>query len=140
MLVQCKATKGKAGPEMVRELEGAVGAAKEEGTMGVLCGKGEVTRGVRDAVKRSRVGVVWIRVCGEGKVRQILWSRVAGEMVGVEVGLRYVREGDKWEKEAVLKWRGEVWGPNEEDEILKTGLQSNGTNRSSISPFHVEAG
>lgn len=116
-LVQCKATKAKAGPEMVRELEGAVMAAREPGMVGVLCGKGEVTRGVREAVKGSGVGVVWVRVCAEGRVRQVVWNRVVGEAVGggVAVGLRYVRGvGDGWEKEAVLTWGGGMWEGKEE--------------------------
>ena len=51
---------------MIRELEGAlVGAPGLWGgddTIGVLCAKREVTAGVRDALRRSKRGVVWVMV------------------------------------------------------------------------------
>lgn len=66
VVVQCKAVARKAGPEMIRELEGAVAGApgewRGEDTVGVLCAKREVTAGVRDALRRSKRGVVWVMV------------------------------------------------------------------------------
>ena len=64
--VQCKAVARKAGPEMIRELEGALAGAPGEwrggDTIGVLCAKRQVTAGVRDALRRSKRGVVWVMV------------------------------------------------------------------------------
>lgn len=66
VVVQCKAVARKAGPEMIRELEGALAGApgewRGEDTIGVLCAKREVTAGVRDALRRSKRGVVWVMV------------------------------------------------------------------------------
>lgn len=58
-LVSCKANKDGVGPEIVRELEGTVGL--KEG-MGVLMGRKEATKGVREALRRSAVGVMWVMV------------------------------------------------------------------------------
>lgn len=123
MVVQCKALKAKVGPEVVRELEG-VTAGRGEGFVGVLCGKGPATRGVREAVRRAGRGVVWISVenlgDGEGRVRQVLWNERVGEMglVGMGVGVRHgggigigKEEGEGMEKEAVLLWKGMPWEP-----------------------------
>lgn len=66
VVVQCKAVARKAGPEMIRELEGAMAGAPGEwrgqDTIGVLCAKREVTAGVRDALRRSKRGIVWVMV------------------------------------------------------------------------------
>lgn len=122
MLVQCKAVKGKAGPEMVREVEGAVG--RREHVVGVLCGKGEATKGVRDAVRASTVGLVWVRVCDAGRVRQLLWNERVGGKIGMGVGVRYVKEGSGWGKEAVLTWDGGVWeGRGEAEEKTEIGFE-----------------
>lgn len=125
MLVQCKAH-AKVSPEWVRELEGAKAGAREgwrgEGTVGVLCGKGAATKGVREAVRRAGTGVVWVCVEdvggeeGRGRVRQVLWNeRVGGLGVeGMGVGVRYgvgEGEGDGREKEALLLWKGVPWEP-----------------------------
>ncbi|KAL2036621.1 hypothetical protein N7G274_010647 [Stereocaulon virgatum] len=66
VIVQCKALSRKPGPELIRELEGAlsdppVGWRGEE-TVGVLCAKRVATAGVRDAVRRCGRGVVWVMV------------------------------------------------------------------------------
>lgn len=51
---------------MIRELEGALAGAPGEwsgaDTVGVLCAKRGVTAGVRDALRRSRRGIVWVMV------------------------------------------------------------------------------
>ena len=75
VVVQCKAVARKAGPEMIRELEGAMAGApgewRGEDTIGVLCAKREVTAGVRDALRRSKRGVVWVMVEDlDGNVRK----------------------------------------------------------------------
>ena len=73
VVVQCKARAQKAGPEVIRELEGALASAPGEwrgqDTIGVLCAKREATPGVRDALRRSMRGVVWVMIedLDEGK-------------------------------------------------------------------------
>lgn len=132
MLVQCKATKAKPAPERIRELEGAMAGAPEgwrgENTVGVLCAKQAATRGVREAVRRCGIPVVWVMVeeehdgAGKGRVRQVLWNEKVAAMgaEGVAVGVRHAvsrHGGDEGkaagglEKEAVLLWEGREWDP-----------------------------
>jgi hypothetical protein len=142
VLVQCKALKAKLGPNLIRELEGAfVGApagfrAKQGsagGVVGILVSPREATRGVREAMGRSRWPMVWIMLevamqqhqrgrqatasgeedagGGEGKVRQVLWNKAAGEagLEGLDVTIRYERAVGGEEgvgKECVLMWQG----------------------------------
>lgn len=136
-LVSCKANKAGVGPEIVRELEGTVG---RRGGVGVLVGRKEATKGVREAVRRSAVGVMWVMVDeadsreadedeeGElleneeegdekvpvGRVRQVLWNEKVEMMgaTGLGVGVRYF-EGcsGKLEKEVCLTWKGRIWEP-----------------------------
>lgn len=118
--VQCKAVARKAGPEMIRELEGALAGAtgdwSGEDTIGVLCARREVTAGVRDALKRSKRGLVWLMVedldeagkedkkgdeeemregaeyskedqeVKEGRIRQILWNDRVQRLLGEVTG------------------------------------------------------
>ncbi|MCJ1429174.1 hypothetical protein MMC29_007087, partial [Sticta canariensis] len=130
----CKATKAKPAPERIRELEGAMAGAPEgwrsANTVGVLCAKQAATRGVREAVRRSGIPVIWVMVeedpedtgAGKGRVKQVLWNEKVAAMGadGVGVGVRYVvnrHEGDETraagglEKEAVLLWKGREWDP-----------------------------
>ena len=128
MLVQCKAHARGVSPEWVRELEGAKAGAREGwrggGVVGVLCGKGPATKGVREAVRRAGSGVVWVCVedfggrdgDGErrGRVRQVLWNEKVGALgvEGMGVGVRYCGgEGEAREKESVLLWKGVPWEP-----------------------------
>jgi hypothetical protein len=139
VLVQCKALKAKLGPNLIRELEGAfVGAPvgwRGEGVIGMLVSKREATKGVRDAMGRSRFPLVWIGVDtlgldvkereetgeevderghddlyleGSGVVKQMLWNERAKEygLEGIDVTTRY--KGNGQEKELVLMWKGEV--------------------------------
>src|SRR6266536_4499166 len=66
VIVQCKALKAKLSPNLMRELEGAfVGAPmgwRGEGVLGVMVSKREATRGVREAMGRSRWPLVWMGV------------------------------------------------------------------------------
>lgn len=105
---------------MIRELEGALAGApgqwSGEATIGVLCARREVTAGVRDALRRSRRGVVWVMVedrdevekegklgntdrgemrageskgngeAGEGRIKQVLWNDRVQKLVGEVTG------------------------------------------------------
>lgn len=98
-------------------------------TVAVLCAKKAATDGVRQAVRRSKVPVVWAMVedlekDGEGRVRQVLWNGRVRELgaEGVGVGLRYLPgggEGVQVEKEVVLTWSGKVWEPDLEGNVEK---------------------
>ncbi|MCJ1468213.1 hypothetical protein MMC07_006841 [Pseudocyphellaria aurata] len=142
VLVQCKATKAKPAPERVRELEGSMAGAPEgwrgANTVGVLCAKQAATKGVREAVRRSGIPVVWIMVeeddegggtgTGKGRVRQVLWNEKVAAMgaEGVGVGVRYAvshqgrdetRTASGLEKEAVLLWEGREWDPDLKEDV-----------------------
>jgi len=100
-----------------------------------LVSKREATKGVRDAMGRSRFPLVWIGVDtlgldvkereetdeevderghddlyleGSGVVKQMLWNERAKEygLEGIDVTTRY--KGNGQEKELVLMWKGEV--------------------------------
>ena len=118
-LVSCKANKDGVGPEIVRELEGTVG---RKGGIGVLMGRKEATKGVREALRRSAVGVMWVMVeeadsmeTDDGaedeaeilenyeqaheqipvaRIRQILWNEKVETMgaAGLGVGVRYIED------------------------------------------------
>ena len=127
ILVQCKAFKTKVSPETVRELEGAAAGAPEgwrsRGTVGVLCAKKPATKGVREAVRRSGMPIVWVMVedlgVRGGRVRQVLWNQRVSELgaEGMAVGLRHAAaDGEEMEKEAVLLWKGKPWQPEGRNE------------------------
>lgn len=116
---------------MIRELEGAIAGAprqwRDHTTIGVLAAKREFTDGVRQAVKRSSRGIVWVMVedvdkereglAGEdigGRVKQVLWNERVGKVIGdrVGAGLRYVMGKGGIGKEVCLTLDGRVWEPD----------------------------
>ncbi|KEQ70574.1 hypothetical protein M436DRAFT_11060, partial [Aureobasidium namibiae CBS 147.97] len=93
VLIQCKAETPK--PSMVRELEGAVvgapAAYRGEGTISILAAAKEATKGVRDAVGRSRLPMAYLNITTEGRIRQFVWNHAAVHcgLESVGVALRY---------------------------------------------------
>lgn len=132
MLVQCKALKDKAKPNLVRELggmfEGAPAGWRSDRVLGMLVSPREATRGVREAMGRSALPLVWALVGLGGEVRQCLWNQRAVEvgLLGVGVTVRYlpdekegVEGGEGVRSEVALTWKGLVL---EEPEIVDDGL------------------
>jgi Protein of unknown function (DUF2034) len=118
VIVQCKALKGKLGPNLIRELEGAfIGAPigwRGEGVLGILVSPKSATKGVREAIGRSRWAMGWIMVeneDGTGRVRQMLWNRAAANigLEGITVTMRYGESRDDadggLQGECVLMWK-----------------------------------
>jgi hypothetical protein len=112
VLIQCKAFARKIEPSQARELEGAfVGAPigwRGTGVLGLLVSQKSATKGVREALGRSRWPMGYV-LCGpDGKILQMLWNRRAEQegLEGIDVGLKYAG-GDRNEKEVVLMWKGE---------------------------------
>jgi hypothetical protein len=99
VLLQCKAVKHP-GPHLIRELEGAfVGAPpgwRGAGVLGLLVIQRPATKGMRDAMGRSRWPMGCISCSRAGAVEQILWNRRAEEegLEGMGVGIRYSPDGD----------------------------------------------
>jgi Protein of unknown function (DUF2034) len=112
VLVQCKAFARKIEPSQARELEGAfVGAPigwRGTGVLGLLVSQKSATKGVREALGRSRWPMGYVLCGSDGKILQMLWNRRAEQegLDGIEVGLKY-GGGNRNEKEVVLIWKGE---------------------------------
>jgi hypothetical protein len=112
VLVQCKALARAADPKMVRELEGAfVGSPtgwRDSSVFGLLATQKKATKGVREAIGRSRWPMGFVMCTGEGKILQMLWNRRAEEegLLGVGVSLKY-SGGRQEDREILLTWKGE---------------------------------
>lgn len=112
VLVQCKALAKKVSPSVVRELEGAfVGAPagwRGSAVLGILVIQNPATKGVRDALGRSRWPMGFVTCTAEGKLLQMLWNKRAEEegIQGIGVGLKY-SGGAPDKKEIHLTWKGE---------------------------------
>ncbi|KAK0102146.1 hypothetical protein ONS95_001059 [Cadophora gregata] len=111
VLIQCKAFARKIEPSQARELEGAfVGAPmgwRGKGVLGLLVSQKSVTKGVREALGRSRWPMGYVLCTPEGKILQMVWNRRA-EAEGLEeitVNLKYTG-GDAAQKEVLLTWKG----------------------------------
>ncbi|KAG9238842.1 hypothetical protein BJ875DRAFT_285134 [Amylocarpus encephaloides] len=113
VLVQCKALARKAEPSLVRELEGAfVGAPtgwRGSGALAFLVTQKTATKGVREALGRSRWPMGFITCESDGKLLQMLWNRRAAErgLEGIGVEVKY-EGGDYSEKEILLTWKGDI--------------------------------
>jgi len=114
VLAQCKAVQ-RPGPHLIRELEGAfVGAPAgwrgSRGVVGLLVTEKPATKGIREALARSRWPMGFVACSREGVVSQFLWNgRAEGEgLEGGGGGMRYVDGGGGGEqgRELVLTWRG----------------------------------
>ena len=138
VVMQCKALKSKAGPNLVRELEGAfVGAPrgwKGENVVGVLCAPREATKGVMEAIRILGRPAMWIMIedhQDHGRVRQMVWNERVGEIgaEGVGVQIRYLpsQGQENVEKEVVLTWKGSIWEPRHvRDHRAEAADHSNG--------------
>lgn len=114
VLMQCKAGSAqKTGPQHIRELEGALAAAppgwRGEGVLALLVSQKPATKGVRDAVGRSRWPMGFVACSKDGAVQQMLWNRGAedGGLQGVSVAARHA-DGDDGPPELVLQLDGKV--------------------------------
>jgi hypothetical protein len=112
VLVQCKNIAKKVDPSQARELEGSfVGAPlgwREPGVLALLVSQKSATKGVRDALRRSRWPLGYVLCTPEGRIMQMLWNSRAEQegLAGIEVGLKYTG-GHVNEKEVILTWKGE---------------------------------
>ncbi|KAI9718560.1 MAG: hypothetical protein M1812_004011 [Candelaria pacifica] len=108
VIVQCKAINRVLSPNAVRELEGTfVGAPagwRGPDVIGVLTTPKNATKGVYDALGRSKLPLCFIMIGLGGRMEQCLWNAAAREkgLEGVDVTLRYTPER-KAEVEAMTK-------------------------------------
>lgn len=120
VLVQCKALKAKLGPNLVRELEGALRQApvgwRTGQTVGMLISPREATKGVRDALARSSFPLFWMMVERDGTLRQALWNARVEELglgaLGIETRYSTAADVDSGvlasepRKEVAFTWDG----------------------------------
>jgi hypothetical protein len=117
VLVQCKARAAKPTPSEIRELEGAFTGApsgwRGSGVLAMLVAQKEATKGVRDAMGRSRWPMAFVMCTGQGKILQMMWNRRAEEegLLGVGVTLKYA-EDDASSREVLLTWEGRTLWDN----------------------------
>jgi hypothetical protein len=113
VLIQCKAFARKIEPSQIRELEGTfVGAPpgwRGAGVLGLLASQKSATKGVREALGRSRWPMGYVLCGADGKILQLLWNRRAERegLEGIGVGLKYAG-GDRSDREVILTWKGGV--------------------------------
>ncbi|KAI1003618.1 hypothetical protein K3495_g4590 [Podosphaera aphanis] len=116
VLVQCKAHAGKLSPAHVRELEGAFSGVPVEwrgpGALGLLVSQNPSSKGVREALGRSRWPLGFTLCDADGKIRQMIWNNKADQqgLAGIQVSIQY-SENDKSGQELVLTWMGKVICP-----------------------------
>lgn len=119
VLLQCKAMAAKPSPSWIRELEGMyVGAPSSWNagdTLGLLVASREATKGVLEAVTRSRLPLGFLNVDREGAVLQFTWNHVAAAkgLQGIGAALRHIPETESGQtsQEIVLTWNGHPWSP-----------------------------
>ncbi|KAI0387498.1 hypothetical protein F5Y04DRAFT_5488 [Hypomontagnella monticulosa] len=124
VLVQCKVSTSKStkiGPHHVRELEGAfVGAPPGwrssrpgSGVLGFLVAQRPATKGMRDALSRSRWPMGYMSCSQDGRLEQMLWNGRAEEegLEGLGVGVRFSEntDGGRTEQHLVLTWKGKPY-------------------------------
>ncbi|KAK6428781.1 hypothetical protein LTR95_015075 [Oleoguttula sp. CCFEE 5521] len=118
VLVQCKASKPT--PAMARELEGAYlgapSAWQGDHVMGLLVSTHPCTKGVSEAVQRSKSPIGVMQVDRDGRIRQFLWNAVAGErgLTGLGATTMYPSAGREERREngvatIALTWLGKYW-------------------------------
>ncbi len=113
VLIQCKAFARKVNPAQARELEGAfVGAPtgwRGPGVLALLVSQEFATKGVREALGRSRWPMGYVRSGSDGKILQMVLNRRAEQegLEGITVGLKYTG-GSLADREVLLTWKGEA--------------------------------
>lgn len=113
VLIQCKAFANKIKPAQARELEGSfVGAPpgwRTSSVLAFLVAQQAATKGVREALGRSRWPMGFILCESDGRILQMVWNRRAATegLAGLDVELQYAG-GDMQKKEIVLTHKGAV--------------------------------
>ncbi|KAK7539279.1 uncharacterized protein J3D65DRAFT_618095 [Phyllosticta citribraziliensis] len=96
VLLQCKCSNKKLGPDKVRELEGAFTGAptewRQEDFLGLLATTNSATKGIIEALGRSRWPMGFLKIEHDGRIEQFLWNRSAQArgLEGLGVIVRYM--------------------------------------------------
>ncbi|KAK2044098.1 hypothetical protein LZ31DRAFT_305999 [Colletotrichum somersetense] len=111
VIIQCKGGAQRAGPSLVRELEGSfIGAPvgwRGNGVVALLVSEKTASKGVREALGRSRWPMGFVSCSSDGAVRQMLWNQRAEEegLRGLGVTMRHAEAGNG-ESQIVLTYNG----------------------------------
>ncbi|RXG48696.1 hypothetical protein VDGE_09017 [Verticillium dahliae] len=111
VILQCKAGSQRAGPALIRELEGSFAGApvgwRGSKVLAFLVSERTATKGVRESLGRSQWPMGFISCTKDGAVQQMLWNRRAEEegLEGIGVGMRYTG-GESNDPEVVLTCNG----------------------------------
>lgn len=124
VIISCKALAKKAGPQYFRELEGSFSGAPAQwqgrGVIGFLVASKEATKGMRDAMTRSRMPLGFMQITEEGNIVQMLWNQQASQwgLEGFGVTMKFgpqAARGGKVEQEIVLTRHGRAVDNAKED-------------------------
>lgn len=116
-LIQCKYHTGASTiqPSYIRELEGAfLGAPsgwRGEGVMALLATTKEATKGVREAMTRSKWPMGFLTIDTDGSIRQFLWNHGATQrgLEGMGVTLRHLPKANAVSQEIALTFENRPW-------------------------------
>ncbi|KNG46818.1 DNA binding protein [Stemphylium lycopersici] len=95
VIIQCKARKITVNPQHIRELEGSFQGIppdwRNKDVLGLLVTTMKATKGVMEALSRSRWPMGFVLVSKEGLIQQFVWNRAATErgLEGVGVTVRH---------------------------------------------------
>ncbi|GAO45922.1 hypothetical protein SAICODRAFT_90186 [Saitoella complicata NRRL Y-17804] len=109
VIVQCKSLNRKIGPNLVREMEGAI-ANESNGTLGVFASNQPYTDATNRQLLSSQRPMILcvISTLDEGAdLKQMVWNTSASDMLGkLEVGVRHRTSNREVETEIFLKREG----------------------------------
>ncbi|CAJ2513793.1 Uu.00g019120.m01.CDS01 [Anthostomella pinea] len=115
VLLQCKVSSKNTAidPKNIRELEGAfvgapVGWRGSAGVLGLLIAQKPATRGIRDALGRSRWPMGYVSCSADGRLEQMIWNRRAEEegLDGMGVAAQLSEDAGRENQRLVLTWKG----------------------------------
>ncbi|KAL7627444.1 hypothetical protein AAE478_001637 [Parahypoxylon ruwenzoriense] len=118
VLIQCKASSSQStriGPHFVRELEGAfIGAPpgwRGTGVIGLLVTQRPATKGIREALARSRWPMGYLSCTGDGRLEQMIWNHRAEEegLEGMGVTVQFSELKGAADQRLVLTWEGKPY-------------------------------
>lgn len=128
LLVQCKA-QVRAGPHLIRELEGAFASAptgwSKNAIVGLLAVQRHATAGIREAMGRSRLPLAYAMIEKDGRIVQLLWNRTARDTGLDQLGVtskyvvrstpsggtdqrQYEQSQQPMQQEVALTWKGDI--------------------------------
>ncbi|KAL0944238.1 uncharacterized protein CTRU02_202125 [Colletotrichum truncatum] len=126
IIIQCKGGSQRVSPALIRELEGSfIGAPvgwRGEGVIALLVSEKTSSKGVREAIGRSRWPMGFISCSRDGVVQQMLWNQRAEEegLRGVGVAIRHP-ESKGGQSQVVLTYQGKSLQQHPDKNVSNAG-------------------